>query len=175
VNWKKLGLPKPAAMLLAQPGTGPFKGAILDSYEDLPTDLKLVAIASEHDWVVGDIISRKIFESAKNTPLRRLILHQSVAEGNRILYATHDDPYSFDLDFDTGVRNYTALKALRVSRLNTTDFNCFWKIGDALIAYTRDGQNGEYFLSDTILSRQMGTWPDGKPINALKILAPAPN
>jgi acetyl esterase/lipase len=173
VHFQRLRLPKPAAMLLAQPGTGPFKGAILDSYDGMPADLNLVTIASEHDWVVGDLISRKVFDTAINTPNRRMVTHRSMVEDNRILYATHNDPYCFDLDFDTGVRNYTSLKALRVSRLNTTDFNCFWKIGDALISYTREGKNGSYFLEDTPLSRQMGKWPNGEPIQALRVEKPS--
>lgn len=174
VNWQKMGIPKPTAMLLAQPGTSRLKGARLKTYEDLPADLNLVTIASEHDWVVGAEFSKLVFETATNTPNRNLVVQfRSVKpDSTRAVGAFHSEPYCYDLDFDTGVRNYTALRVLQSSRLDEVDFNCFWKIADALIDFTREGKHGDVAFGNTARQRSMGKWSDGSPIRELKVFLP---
>lgn len=172
VHWKELDIPKPTTMLLAEPGTGPFKGAILEDYSRMPSDLKLVTIAGEDDYIVADIISRKVFESAVNTPERNYIIQRRDTSGSPWVLATHSEPYAYDLDFDTGIRNYTAQKVLRVSKVNPVDFYCYWKIGDALMDYDRTGKNREFALGNTPQQRFMGYWPDGRPIKPLEVYTP---
>ncbi len=174
VNWKKLGIPKPAAMLLAQPGSGPLKGARLASYAGLPADLNLVIVASEHDFVVGDEFSRLVFETAVNTPNRNLVkqCRDFCPDSTRMIGAFHSEPYCYDLDFDTGVRNYTALRVLQSSRLNEVDYNCFWKLADAVIEFTRTGKYGDVAFGNTPKQRALGTWPNGLPMRELKVYLP---
>ena len=90
----------------------------------------------------------------------------------RWLMATHSEPYAYDLDFDTGVRNYTAQRVLMTSRLNEIDFNCFWKLGDALIDVTRNGCSSEFAFGNTPQQRCVGFWPDGRAMRELDILLP---
>lgn len=173
VNWQKYRIPKPAAMLLAEPGSGPFKGARLDNYANLPEDMNLLAIVGEDDYVVGAEFGRLVFETAVNTPRRNLIVQRHDTTGHRRwILATHSEPYSYDLDFDNGVRNYTAQRVLYTSRLNEVDFFCYWKLSDALIDFTRRGIHGDIAFGNTPQQRFMGLWPDGRPIRALDVYEP---
>lgn len=174
VHWEKFGVPKPAAMLLAQPGSGPLKGARLESYAGLPSDLNLLIITGEHDYVVGDEFGALVFMTATNTPNRNLVKHFRTVnpDSTRAVAATHSEPYCYDLDFDTGVRNYTAKRVLNTSRLNEVDFNCYWKLADAVIEYTRTGRYGEVAFGNTPQQRYLGHWADGTPMRELMVVLP---
>lgn len=169
---KKYRVPAPASMLLAQPGSGPFKGARLEDYSNLPQDLQLVIVASEDDYVVGHEFGGLVFKTAVNTPNRNFVLQRrDTSNPRRYILATHSEPYAFDLDFDNGIRNYTARKVLMVSRLNEVDFNCFWKFGDALLASTREeGKYREFAFGNTPQQRHLGHWPDGRPMKPLQVI-----
>lgn len=172
VNWKKYGIPKPAAMLLCQPGSGPLKGARLEKYDSLSSDLNLLIIVGEDDYVVGHEFGKLVFETAVNTPMRNLVVQRHDTDGHRWVLATHSEPYSYDLDFDSGVRNYTTRRVFQSSRLNEVDFNCYWKLGDALISYTREGCFGEVAFGNTEEQRYLGQWANGKPMRQLDVFLP---
>ena len=160
-------------MLLAQPGSGPFKGACLENYEKLSSDLNLLVIVGEDDYIVGEKFGRLVFETAVNTPNRNLIVHcRDTTNLHRWIMATHAEPYAYDLDFDTGVRNHTAKRVLMTSRLNEVDFNCYWKLADALIAYTRTGEYGDIAFGNTSGQRFLGQWPDGRAMKELEVTLP---
>ena len=107
--------------------------------------------------VVGEEFGRLVFETAVNTPMRNLIVQRrDTSNFQRWILATHSEPYAYDLDFDTGVRNYTAKRVLMVARLNEVDFYCYWKFSDALLAYTRHGQYGEYAFGNTAPTDRRG-------------------
>ena len=169
VNWQKMGIPKPACMFLAQPGSGPLKGARLDDYSGMPSDLKMLIVVSERDYVVGSEFGKLVFVTAKNTPERNLIFQQQDYDGDRWIGATHSEPYCYDMDFDTGVRNYTAKRVLYTSKTNEVDFNCFWKLSDALVAYTREGKHKNIAFGNTPEQRYMGQWGNQKPIKELTV------
>jgi pimeloyl-ACP methyl ester carboxylesterase len=174
VNWKKYDIPEPAAMLLAQPGSGPFKGARLPSYDGLSSDLKLIVVVGEDDYVVGDEFAKRVFETAVNTPNRNLVVQRRDTTGHRRwLLATHSEPYAYDLDFDTGLRNYTAQRVLMTSRLNEVDFNCYWKLGDALMEFSCNGSCGDIAFGNTPQQRFLGVWPDGRAMRELDVLLPS--
>jgi pimeloyl-ACP methyl ester carboxylesterase len=173
VHWAQYGIPKPAAMLLAEPGSGPFKGARLPDYAGLSPDLNLLVVVGEDDYVVGDEFGRLVFETAVHTPNRNFIVQRRDTTGSRRwLLATHSEPYSYDLDFDTGLRNYTSRRVLLTSRLNEVDFNCYWKLADALMDYTRTGRSRDVAFGNTAQQRFLGFWPDGRAIRALDVYLP---
>ncbi len=174
VHWEELGIPKPSAMLLAEPGSGPFKGARLENYAGLPSDLHLIVIVGEHDFVVGEEFGRRVFETAVNTPNRNFVRHYRCVnpDSTRAVGATHSEPYSYDLDFDIGVRNFTAKRVLLTSRLNEVDFNCYWKLADALIECTRTGCWREYAFGKTPQQCFLGCWPDGTLMRELEVILP---
>ncbi len=172
VHWQKYDIPKPAAMLLAEPGSGPLTGARLPKYDGLPEDLNLLIVVGEDDYVVGHEFGLLVFQTAVNTPNRNLVVQRRATDGHRWLLATHNEPYCYDLDFDIGVRNYTSLRVLQTSRLNEVDFNCYWKLGDALLDYTREGRNGDVAFGSTAQQRYLGRWANGKVIRPLDVFLP---
>jgi predicted esterase len=171
-NWEKYGIPKPTSMLLCEPGSGPLKGARLQEYSALPPDLNLIIIVGEDDYVVGDEFGKLVFNTAINTPNRNLITQRRSFNGLQWILATHSEPYCYDLDFDTGVRNYTSRRVLMTSRLNEVDFNCYWKFGDALLGYTREGRYEEVVFGNTPQQRFLGKWKDGTPMRELEVTLP---
>lgn len=173
-NWEKYEIPKPAAMLLAEPGSGPFKGARLADYGQLSPDLNLLVVVGEDDYVVGEAFGRLVFETAVNTPQRNLVVQRrDTTHQRRWITATHSEPYAYDLDFDTGLRNYTAKRVLMTARLNEVDFFCYWKLADALMAFTRTGEQKSFAFGDTPEQRFLGSWPDGTPIRPLEVFLPS--
>lgn len=174
-NWEKFGIPKPTSMLLCEPGSGPFKGARLTDYSKMPEDMSLVIVVGEDDYVVGDEFGKLVFETAVNTPRRNLVIQRRDRDstGHRWILSSHSEPYCYDLDFDTGVRNYTAKRVLMTSRLNEVDFNCYWKFGDALIDHTRHGCNEHIVFGNTPEQCSLGCWPNGRPIRALEVILPS--
>ncbi|MBK8194716.1 MAG: hypothetical protein IPK76_16420 [Lewinellaceae bacterium] len=172
VNWQQYGIPKPASLLLCEPGSGPLKGARLSDYSGLPADLQMVIVVGAEDYVVGQEFGRLVFETAVNTPDRNLVIQRRSSDGHRYIGASHSEPYCYDLDFDIGVRNYTAKRVLMTSRLNEVDFNCYWKFADALMESTRNGCYREVAFGNTPEQRWLGQWSNGKAIRELEVVLP---
>ncbi len=175
VNYKDLGLPKPDVVLLCSPGSGPFKGGVLDSYEKMPEDIRLLIMVSENDRIVKDKLGKKIFKTAINTPNRNLIRQFADRHGSPRINAGHNESYSLDKSFDSGTRNITSKRASRVSSLDAVDYFAYWKLFDALLDCSRTGQNCEYAIGNTEKQRFMGTWSDGQAVKELEILTPVAN
>lgn len=172
VNYKALGLPKPNVVLLCSPGSGPFKGGVLDSYEKMPEDTRLLIMVSEHDRIVKDKLGKKIYETAVNTPSRNLIRQFADNHGDPSIDAGHNESYSLNKAFDSGVRNVTSKRASRVSSLDAVDYFGYWKLFDALLDCSRSDLNCEYAFGNTEKQRFMGKWSDGQAVKELEILSP---
>ena len=154
VNWNTYHIPEPKGVFLCAPGTGPFKAGILESYTDMPKDLNLLILLHENDYVVGDKLGVKIFETATNTPNRNLI--RQSADGANGISAGHNESYAVDTTFDSGVRNFTAKRALRISQTNAVDYYGYWKLFDALIDCTRTGKSRAIAFGNTPAQRSLG-------------------
>lgn len=174
VYYKRYSIPKPEALMLVSPGTGPFKGGLLNDYNDIPEDTNLIVMVSDRDHTVGDKIGKRIFNTAIKVENRNLIRQYSDYHGTTRLTSGHDESYSIDKDFDTGVRNFTAKRALKISRLNTIDYLGYWKIFDALNNYTRYGTDKEYVFGNTKQQQSLGYWSDGTEVRPLEITLPKP-
>ena len=169
VHWRGYELPKPKGLFLCAPGTGPLKAGRLDTYSNMPEDLKLLIMINDKDYVVGDEMGLKIFETAVNTPNRNL-LRQSADPMNGIS-AGHNETYCIDETFDSGVRNYTAKKALRITKTNAVDYYGYWKLFDALLACSRAGQHCEFAFGDTPQQVNLGVL-DGEQLKKLEAMLP---
>lgn len=167
VNWKDFEIPKPKGIFLCAPGTGPFNAGKLETYEAMPTDIKLLVMVNENDYIVGDEMGVKIFETATNTPQRNLIRQYSDYDNG--ISAGHNESYCVDEDFDTGTWNYTTKKALRVSKLNAVDYYGYWKLFDALIDCSRVGENCQYAFGNTPEQRNLGSVVDGELVRELEV------
>ncbi len=173
-NFADYNIPEPKAALLCSPGTGPLSGGRLKSYKDIPADFKLLIVVSESDPIVGDEFGLKVFQTATEVVQRNLLRQFPDDHGWPGISAGHNEPYGLDEQFDTGVRNYSANKALRVGRVNPIDYSGYWKLADALLECTRSGEYCEMAFGDTPAQSSLGMWSDGTPIKKLEVLLPNP-
>ncbi|MCB0596675.1 MAG: hypothetical protein KDD28_21485 [Phaeodactylibacter sp.] len=172
VNYEELNIPKPEGILLASPGTGPLNGALLDSYEGMPEDVRLLAMVSVNDHVVGEKLGRLIFETATSTAQRNLIIQYPDAYGDPAIGAGHNESYALDADFDAGIHNLSYRRAIGVAKLDAIDYYGYWKLLDALMDCVRQGENCEVAFGNTEAQRNMGCWSDGKKVRELEVVVP---
>ncbi len=172
VHYRDFDLPKPSAVFLASPGTGPLKGARLDDYKGMDTDLNLLVMVSEDDRTVGDELGNIIFNTAVNTPNRNLIRQKHDYHGDQKITAGHNESYSVDKTFDTGIKNFSSKRSLSVGKLDAVDYYGYWKLFDALIDCTRHNKNCNYAYGNTPEQKNMGKWSDGKAVKKLQITLP---
>ncbi|MEL6925054.1 MAG: alpha/beta fold hydrolase [Bacteroidota bacterium] len=171
-NFKAFEVPKIDALLLCSPGTGPFKGGILDSYEKMPEDVKMLVAVSVNDRTVGEKFGHMVYHATPQVLERNLIRQHPDDHGQPGLTAGHNEAYSPNLDFDTGVRNVSARRALRIGKTDAMDYFGYWKLFDALIECTRHGAGCQVAFGDTIAQHQLGVWSDGVPLRALEVHVP---
>jgi len=172
VNFEKHKIPKPVAILLCSPGTGPFKGGILDSYEAMPAESKVVIMVSENDRIVGEKFGKKFFKTATNVVQRNYIRQLHDNSTNPPHRAGHNESYALDIDFDNGKRNATTRRALRKGKTNHIDYYGYWKIFDALLDCSRTGENCEYAFGNTQEQRFLGLNSNGQPLLELEVIIP---
>jgi len=172
VHHETYDLPEPQAMLICAPGTGPFYSADLASYQQLPEELKLLIIINDEDGVVQEDMAYRIFRTATHTPNRNLIRQYPDPYGLPPITAFHNECYSVDSKYDSGMRNPTVGRAFRLGYTNATDYYGYWKLFDALLACARRGDHCSVALGDTPEQRFMGYWEDGRPIRELDVLTP---
>ena len=171
-NYESFGLPKPAVAMLCSPGTGWVAMGQLESYENMPEDIKLLITVSEHDNVVGDEFGQRIFDEAIHTKDRNLIRQFADRKGAPRLSAYHNETYSLRTEYDSGHRSTSSIRALRISKLDAMDFYGYWKWLDALMDCSRNNNNCEYALGNTPEQRQLGQWSDKTPIKEVKVYLP---
>ncbi|MEM1323483.1 MAG: alpha/beta hydrolase [Bacteroidota bacterium] len=172
VNYDTLGLPTPDAIMLCSPGSGPFKGAVLDDYTGLSPDLKLLVMVSDRDHVVGDRFGKKVFNTATQVRQRNLIRQFSDRHGEPRIAAGHNECQSWDEQFDGGIYNFTSNKARKTVRTDALDYYGYWKLFDALMDCGHSGENCHVALGGTPEQKSLGQWSDGVEIRALEIQLP---
>lgn len=171
-NFKRYEIPQPKAVMLVSPGTGPFSGGLLKSYENIHEDTNLLIMVSEQDRIVGDKIGKLVFSTATKVKNRNLIRQYADYNDGTFITAGHNESYSLDKSFDSGLRNATTRRAMRISKLDVIDFNGYWKLFDALNSYTRAGIYQEFAFGGTPEQINLGTWSDGSPVKPLKVELP---
>jgi len=169
MQWKERQIPEPKALFLCAPGTGPLKASNLENYSQLPKELLLLVMIQENDHVVGDDMGLRIFETAVHTPRRNLI--RQYEDSLNGIDADHNETYCVDKAFDTGLRNYTSKRALRITQTNAIDYYGHWKLFDALLACTRKGQYCEFAFGDTPQQHSLGLL-NGQELKKLEVLVP---
>jgi len=172
INFAEHKIPQPKVVMLCAPGSGKLKGGRLESYADMPSDIGLLIITHEGDWVVGDEFAQKVFKESTSVE-KRYLLHQKPDEyGTPKIYADHNESYALDLTFDSGARNYTSKKALRVATVDAVDFNGYWKLFDAMLDCDRKDENCEIAFGGTSAQLSLGEWSDGTPIRPFEVQLP---
>ena len=165
-------IPAPKAVMLCAPGTGPLKGALLDSYKSIPADTRLLAVVHEGDKVVGDKLGVAVFETAVNTPQRNLLRQYEDKHGKPKIYDGHNHAYALDSTFYGGIKNVSYRRALKTAKTDAMDYYGYWKLFDALRSCSESGEYCEYAFGDTPEQRYLGEWSDGKLIRELEVVLP---
>ncbi len=172
VNYSDFDIPKPKAVMLCSPGTGPLKGGRLESYEKMDSDIKLIVMVSDDDYVVGDSFGKLVFNSAQNVINRNFIRQHKDSHGTPRIGADHNQSYAVDKELDSGYRNVTTKRALRISKIDAIDYNGYWKLFDALQHCAFNDTYCNFAFGNTPEQSSLGNWSDGTPIHKLEISLP---
>ena len=166
------GLPPVSTVFAVAPGTNRFRGSRLDTYVDMPSHVKLVVLSHEDDSIVGDEFPRLLHETCP-AQMQRVWLHQRpVNHVDESCSATHNECYAPRAEFDTGYRNYTTRKALRVGRQDAVDTELVYRLSRGLLRYRRTGRLPRVLHIDEA-TYAFGAWSDGTPREGIKISRPA--
>ena len=150
-RYASIGLPRFAGLLALAPGTAIFKGGLLDDYSQLPSETVTLIVTNENDQVVGEIFPNHFVRSGPDTLSTYWLRQLAIETDSLSVTAHHNEAYAPDLAFDTGVRNFTAQKALRVGRIDAIDLNGYWRWLDAMINCARHGWHCELATGDRML------------------------
>lgn len=182
---QRFSLPPANAMFLVAPGDayhvnqGRYAQSIYGTLEQLPTTLPVVIMTGEDDEI-GLPTARKLAARLCHIPRSHRILYvmPSSSHGARRVVAGHGSPGAPDsrYNFPLGHRQFppqlTGLNHYEESiSLNQLDFFGYWKMLDGLLEGLKSG--GAYsevvFGTGTPEQLSLGVWPDGIPLNPLKI------
>ena len=172
VNYKELDIPYPNAIMLCSPGTGPFRGGLLDDYKSMPSTTKLLVLVSEDDKTVGDKIGRLVYETAINVKNRNLLRQFEDKHGKPKITAGHNESYALDTSFDSGDWNVSTKRANKKGTVDAMDYYGYWKLFDALLDCAQMGNNCHFAFGNTPQQRSLGVWSDGTQIKEFEVLIP---
>ncbi|NNE30293.1 MAG: hypothetical protein HKN16_11695, partial [Saprospiraceae bacterium] len=170
-DWEEYEIPKPQSLFLCSPGSGPLKGGLLDDYEGIDPETKMVILVNANDYVVGEVFGKKIFESATQVQSTSYLRQVPDAYQDKYISAYHNECYSLDMSFDTGMRNGTVKRGLMMGRTNELDLNGYWKIFDGMISCAEESQDCELAFGGTDQQTSLGLWTEERPIKPLVHIA----
>ncbi len=160
-DWEALKLPKPRAVMPAQPGRhfshankDQANGLIpLSEYKNIPEDCLLLCVYSDSDHTVGAWCARKIFADATGVKAENKNLVEVVSSdyGKSPVIADHRTAAAFEGGVDLW------------------DWYGYWKLLDGLTDAAFHGKHREYALGDTQQQKFMGKYSDGRPFEPLKV------
>lgn len=168
-DYKGYGIPKPQVIMICSPGSGPFKGGLLESYENIEADTKLLTIISVNDRTVGEKFGRHVFSTSPQIKHSNLLRQFPDQNGDARITAGHNECYGIDEQFDTGLYNRSTRRAMRIEKLDPMDYNGYWKLFDALRSCDQNGTNCNLALGGTSEQASLGNWSDGKKIRPFKV------
>lgn len=173
-QWRSLGLPEPRIAFLCEPGSGPFTGGVLETYQSMDSALHVAIIVGDNDETVGQKFGQFVFESAINTPNRVLLWQYACAKDSLSVSASHYEPYAIDTAFDNGIENFTSRKAIRVARLDHVDKEGYWNAFDVLVEKERRRDHAPFAPHTLDQLSDLGTWPDGSALCKMGFHCPDP-
>ena len=170
-----LGLPPAAGAVLAAPGTSRLRGSRLEAYDGVDPAVQLLVVSHGGDYVVGEEFCELLLQTVPDTS--RIAWWRQAADAHPDTSAherlgdNHNEAYAIDMGFDTGYRNYTTRKALRVGRTDAVDTLLYWPLTVELIRAARDGREHPALVAGPA-PYAMGAWPDGTPRTPLACVRP---
>ena len=165
---EQLDLPRGFGAVLAAPGTSRLRGSRLNSYSGIDSSTQLILVSHAGDDLVGDEFARLVFETVPSqTPV--LWLPQVEEDyGEERLGQGHNECYALDEAFDSGYRNYTTRRALRIGCTDDLDLQLFWPLVDEMLA-ARDAGRVHRVIASGDNYFPLGEWADGQPRRAIEL------
>lgn len=167
--WQTLGLPKPRALMIVQPGisTG-WTGLPLADLSAIPSDIWMVVVTGDKDSVVGTADGVRIFQGTPQVSRKSYIHVRSDPNG---LKASHFFPACPGLSQVATQESDSSFKARMAEYMENKrgpdafDWYGTWKWSEALLnAAFQEGKNQGYVLGGGSQETFMGTWSDGTPV-----------
>ncbi len=171
VDYELYEVPKPEGLMISAAGTAKLTAGMRADYSDFPKDIKLIIITNKDDKTTGDFFGLKLFREAQNTREKVYFRQYADHHGYPVITAGHNTVQCIDEIYDSGVHNYTARHAKRVSTFDVLDYNGYWRIFDQLLRCVRTGKDCA-IMNPAPRRFDMGKWSDGVPIESLKVELP---
>lgn len=165
-GFQRYGLPKPVALYLAMPGTGPFTRHPLPDPAAIPGDCVLGVVTGLGDRVVGDAFGRRTFQGSPQLD-RKFWMVLDERSGQPELKGGHNEPCSRFPPLDNGVRNYNFARTLVVGGIDAYDRIVFWKTFDWMIDASEDAMQWTHPAEVEGLV-DLGVDDQGKPYGRLR-------
>ncbi|MFK8057680.1 MAG: alpha/beta hydrolase family protein [Saprospiraceae bacterium] len=163
-----LGLPKAFGGLLAAPGTSRLSGSRLTNYSEISSDVQLVIVTHDGDHTTGTEFADLVHRTATGTNKRVWIRQAEQVVDTILISQGHNECYALDETFDSGYRNYTTKRALRIGRIDAVDLNLIWPL---TIELTEAAKTEAVIgvLSEELMEYEFGELPNGMPLEALPL------
>jgi len=143
------GLPPFRAVMTVHPGAGVTGPEVRADYSLIPPSTRLLCVSGDEDPDLGPLAA-SFFHEASSVPL----------ENKDFILVRSDRRFTPEL-----IADHFAPNCVSEADVNALDRMGYWKWFDGLIADAFYGRYREYALGNTPEQRNMGTWPDGTPIN----------
>jgi len=173
VKQQEYGLPEVKALMVAQGYDG--IDMRLPSYAGIPSTTKLLIVVGENDLLVGKFFGKRLMKQAQaERRFQNLITHFPDQGMTEFISAGHDEPLSKCSEsqcpeFDNGRRTFLSVAGDLGDKIDWVDYNCYWKLSQALLDCAFEGKNCEYAFGNTSEQRFMGQWGDGKAVRQLGV------
>ena len=143
------GLPPFRAVMTVHPGAGITGPEVRADYSKIPPSTLLLCVSGEEDTELGPL-APTFYREASSVPI----------DNKDFILVRSDRRFMPEL-----VADHFAPNCLSESDANALDRMGYWKWFDGLLAAAFYGRYREVALGNTPEQRNMGTWPDGTPIN----------
>ncbi|WP_167021670.1 alpha/beta hydrolase fold domain-containing protein [Chitinophaga sp. Cy-1792] len=165
------GVPPPKAIMLACPGTGNAPQGALPSYKSMSSKVKMLLIVEEKDNSAGTTFADMLYSSTTYIPAanKTMITHMADPYGYPAITAEHGEAAATDMTFDSGQRNNIITLSFTSTRVDATDYYCYWRLTDALLDCAFHQQGCDNVYGDSTLVTNMGNWSDGQPLKPLVV------
>ena len=168
-DYKTYEIPKPQVVMLCSPGTGPLKGGLLENYKGIDADTKFLVMTSVNDRTVGEEFGFHVFKTSPQIEASNLIRQFPDNHDGLHITAGHNECYALDSQFDSGLRNVSTKRALRIGKIDPIDYYGYWKLFDALRECSIAVEHCEIALGGGEKQSFLGEWTDKVAIRPLTI------
>jgi len=164
-------VPAPKAIILACPGTGNTSQGAASSYKMMSSKLKMLLITEADDNSNGTTFPDLLYNTTTYIPAanKNHITHVADKHGYPAITADHGEAAATDMTFDSGQRNTFINLSFSGTRIDATDYFCYWKLTDALMDCIFNKQGCETALGNTEAQKNMGKWSDGTQVKQLQV------